>query len=149
MCWLLCFCASCTSHSEEPTANVLPRLRCAPRPLFRYLLNHREDLIGQVATTLGRNDMMDESVYKSFKSSMTKIHQMAKSHYHDSDYPSVDLPMRQLVFVLPPHLVGTNRAFNDVEGMCRRKRIIIPCIITIMLTFHHFLDCRQTHRRQV
>ena len=120
--------------AEELTANVLPRLCCA-LPLFRYLVNHHENLIGQVTTILGCNDDMDESVYKRFKWSMTKIHEMAKGHYHDSDFSKVDLLMHQLVFVLPPRLVGTYRAFNDVEGMCHGKRIILPCLSLLCSLF--------------
>ena len=83
---------------------------------------------------LARDDVLDDSVYKSYSTSMTMIHDKAKKYYHDSEFPNEDLPMHELMFVLRPGIVGTNRAFNDVEGMYQWKIIIFSAVVLLTLS---------------
>lgn len=55
----------------------------------------------------------NDPVAVSYLTAATNIHSKAKNYYHDADYENEPLAMKQLFFVLPDNIVGTNRAFND------------------------------------
>lgn len=46
----------------------------------------------------------------------TTGHRMAKKYLKDAEYENEPLAMKQLFFVLPDKIIGTNSAFNDGMG---------------------------------
>ena len=107
-----------------------------------------KDIGNQLRIALSpREGQEDEKVASAYSAHIAKIHENAKEHYHDPDYPKVDIPIRQLYFALGDGIIGTNRVFNDIDGKCQSQIIIQPCYYLLMLTFVLlFFVCRSKNR---
>ena len=79
----------------------------------RFSHEQCEDIVHSICKGLG-DDADTEQVGTNFITSYSKIYDACEL-FHDKDYDE-DIPMKQVVFMLPPDMIGTNAAFN--EGMC-------------------------------
>ena len=96
-----------------------------------------DDVGDQLRSALSpREGVFDEKVAGAYSAHIAKIHEHAKEHYHDPDYPTLDIPIRELYFVLGNSIVGTNRVFNDINGMHLLQIIILLlycCLLMLTL----------------
>ena len=76
-----------------------------------------------VAGALTHANSIDNKVSSDFQTLMSIVQNNADHHYRYSRYQGSDLPMHNLVFMLPDGMAVTNEAFND--GACHKSLSVV------------------------